>query len=228
MKKRQQSVRTRRAQVNVVDAEPFLLVVEPLQGGVHGFDTLVLVVVVGKREQDPRLERLDHVVVPVRGVLLVATTGGDVSRGALVSFPHDTAAAEGVALSYIARRHGGAGLQERAPAGDASFLLVFAIFIAVDARLAAIQHRPWQLLLDALRLLRGHLATARGRGSLQGPRGGRRPGDDGVGLLGHDGCAARKRRGALVCGSTRRARAKKKRVKRQNSNSPRQPQSRHS
>jgi hypothetical protein len=32
----------------------------------------------------------------------------------------------------------------------------------------------------------------------------------------------------LVCGSTRRARAKTKRVKRQNSNSPRQPQSRHS
>ena len=48
-----------------------------------------------------------------------------------------------------------------------------------------------QLALDALRFLRGHLATTRGHGSLQRLfRGGRRLGDDRRRLLGHDGRAA--------------------------------------
>ena len=49
--------------------------------------------------------------------------------------------------------------------------------------------------------------TTRGRGSLQGPRGGRRLGDDGGPLLGHDGMmvARRERRGALVRGAMARA-----------------------
>ncbi len=68
-----------------------------------------------------------------------------------------------------------------------------------------------QLFLDALRLLRGHLATTGGRASLQGPRGGRGLGDDGVRLLGHDGCAARAAGCAGVLRHTRRAREKKRR-----------------
>ena len=144
--------------------------------------------------------------------LLVATTAGDASRGALVSSLYLDAAAEGVASSCLARRMGGAGLQERALAGYGN-LLVFSIFIAVDARLAAIQTRPWQLLLDALRLLRGHLATTGDRGSLQGPCGGRGLGDDGIRLLGHDGCAARAAGCVGVFCHTRRAREEETRLK---------------
>ena len=56
------------------------------------------------------------------------------------------------------------------------------------------------------------LVTTRGRGSLQGPRGGRRLGDDGGPLLGHDGMmvARRERRGALVRGAMARAKKKKR------------------
>ena len=62
-------------------------------------------------------------------------------------------------------------------------------------------------MLEALRFLRGRIATTRGRGSLRGLRGGRRLGDDGGRLLGHIyGCAAR----APVCGATARRRRKKR------------------
>ena len=61
-------------------------------------------------------------------------------------------------------------------------------------------------MLEALRFLRGRIATTRGRGSLRGLRGGRRLGDDGGRPLGHIyGCAVR----APVCGATARRRKKR-------------------